>query len=152
LSGVRKGLDIEALRRKRALNVQEQNALVQHQLLQAATWFRTHLDEIPSPIREFLASRGINLHTAIDVCYTDMTSLGLDGIYSGLIITSDGRFWRWELALDENRSAIEAVEKWCDVTSKYPVSEHVRGTGKSYAFMCLTVLRQLNTIPKKRIT
>lgn len=144
LCGMKRTLDIEALSRKRQLNVQEQNALAQHGIHQAATWFRHHQQEVLRPIREFLTSRGIDLATAIDVDFEDLGMVGLDGLYSGLIVTEAGRFWRWELALNDARSAVESVEEWSEVTSEYPLSEHMPGTGKSFASMCLAVLAELN--------
>jgi hypothetical protein len=141
---MKRTLDIEALRKKRQLNVQEQNALALHRVYQTASWFRANLSEVPLPIVEFLTSGGIDLTTAVDVDFEDMTMLGLDGMYRGLIVTAEGHFWRWELALNNARSAIDSVEEWRDVTTEYPVSEHLPGTGVSYGFMCLAVLAKLN--------
>jgi len=138
---------IENLLKRRQLNVAEQNAVSQHKLLQAATWFRTHGDEIPSPIRAFLEGRSIDLATAIDFEYEDLSTVGLTGHYSGLIVTVDRRFWRWELQLNEAKSSIVSIEEWREVTDKQMLSAHMPGTGKSRGLMCLAIVAQLNSSP-----
>lgn len=137
--------DIDALRRQRQLNVQQQNALAQDAIDRAATWFRTHISEIPLPIRALLVSRGIDLSSAVDVDFEDMGTLGLQGTYRGLVVTADAHFWRWELTLDDSRTSIECIHEWVDVTHQHLPTEHAPGIGKNYAFMCLAALARLNT-------
>lgn len=136
--------DIDELRKRRQLNVQQQNLLEEDAIRKSATWFRTHLHEVPAPIRSFLAAHGIDLQSAVDVEFSDLRDVGLSGFYRGLVVTADARFWRWELLLDDAHSAIESVEEWRDVTSEHRPDDHVRGTGRNYASLCLTVLRELN--------
>ena len=141
---MKKSLDIEKLRRKRQLNVAEQNAVTRQGLFDAATWFRTNTNEVPTPVLSFLKAQGLDLSQAIDVDFEDMASVGLGGFYSGLMVTQDHHFWRWEVELDETRSNVVSVEEWCDVTCEYPISEHLPGTGMSFGSMCIDVLRELN--------
>ena len=139
--------DIERLLKRRQLNVAEQNAVSEYKLLQAATWFRAHRDEIPSPIRAFLEVRSIDLATAIDFEYEDLSAVGLVDHYSGLIVTMDRRFWRWELQLYEAKSTVVSIEEWREVTNEQKLSAHTPGTGKSQGLMCLAILAQLNLSP-----
>lgn len=138
---------IENLLKRRQLNVAEQNAVSEYKLLQAATWFRAHTHEIPSPIRAFLEARSIDLATAIDFEYEDLSAVGLIDHYSGLIVTVDRRFWRWELQLNEAKSAVVSIEEWREITDEQMLSAHMPGTGKSQGLMCLSIVAQLNLSP-----
>lgn len=101
-------------------------------------------NEVPAPVLSFLRTQGLDLSQVIEVDFEDMASVGLDGFYCGLIVTQDPYFWRWGVELDETRSKVISVEEWRDVTSEYPISERLPGTGKSFGFMCIDVLHELN--------
>lgn len=143
---MKKPIDVGSLLKKRQLNVAEQNAVAEYKLLQAATWFRTHQHEIPQPIRVFWESHSIDLRKAIDFEYEDLSAIGLDGHYGGLLVTSDKCFWRWEIVLDETREKIVAIEEWHDVTGEQVLSARMPGTGKGRGSMCLEILAQLNAV------
>jgi hypothetical protein len=144
LCGMKKLLDIDELRHKRQLNVAEQNALTRRRLLEAAMWFRANIDKVPAPVLSFLSSQRVDLSEAIDVDFEDMSVLGLSGLYRGLLITPSGSFWRREVELNDARSELASVEEWRDVTSEHPISEHLPDVGKSFGFLCLDVLREIN--------
>ena len=141
---MKKPSDIDKLRRKRQLNVTEQNALARQCILEAAMWLRANIDKVPTPVISFLRSKGVDLSEAIDVDFEDMSAMGLDGFFSGLVVTPSWSFWRWEVELNDERSELASVEEWRDVTSEYPISEHLPGVGKSFGFLCLDVLREVN--------
>lgn len=137
-------MEINVPHKKRQLNVQEQNAFAQQAIQRSAVWFRTHLSEVPWPIREFLVAHEIDLASDVDVDFEDMSSLGLEGVYRGLVVKADAQFWRWELSLDESRTSIESIGAWDDVTGQHVPNEHAPGIGKNFAFLCLEVLAKLN--------
>ena len=50
-------MDIEKLKRKRALNVQEQNALCRYRIMQEAAYWREH--GVPATIQSIFADLGL---------------------------------------------------------------------------------------------
>ena len=138
-------LNIDKLRHKRQLNVAEQNALARQGIFEAAMWFRANIDKVPTPVISFLRSKRVDLSEAIDVDFEDLSSVGLKGFFSGLVVTPSRNFWRWEVELNDEGSELVSVEEWRDVTSRHPISEHLPGVGKSFGFLCLDVLHEVNS-------
>lgn len=64
---------------------------------------------------------------------------------SGVWLTPDRRFFRFEALLSHHPAMSGAIETWEDVTATIEVNEHCRGTGKSFGWLAIEVLDELTT-------
>ncbi|WP_300433025.1 hypothetical protein [uncultured Thalassolituus sp.] len=133
-------MDIEYLKKKRQLNVQEQNALEKHRIYQEASYWRKN--GIPKGLTIALEEKGVDTAKSILLQYEqDFPGVSTD---EGIILTPDARFYEFEMDLDENRSKVIELYLWDDVTSKVEINEHKPGTGSTWGFLALEVLHELN--------
>ena len=130
----------EDLRRKRQLNVQEQNALRK----QAIVEFTCQMCD-PNGTYAWLAH--------LLVSKTALTTRGVlvdvgstpeqEGEFvSGLWLSEGQRFFEFEVMLPWQNEANPIVERWEEVTQQTETSEHVPGTGKTSGFLALEILRE----------
>ena len=133
---------ISKLSNKRQKNVQEQNFLTEDSIRTSAVWFRESSD-YPKVLIDFFEEKGVNLETDILSWHDRMPFGGPSEAFRGKWVTIDGSFFDYEVAMDEKEKNIEWFE-WEDITNETEISEHKPGTGKTYGFLCLNLLRELN--------
>jgi asparagine synthetase B (glutamine-hydrolysing) len=133
-------MDIEKLKRKRQLNVQEQNALMKHRILEEASYWRTN--GIPIGLQNALKDKGINTEKSIYLDYMqDFPGISTD---EGIVLTQDGEFYNFDLDLNASRTELIEFYEWENITSKIEVNEHKPGTGATWGFLALKVIAELN--------
>jgi len=132
--------DIERLKRKRQLNVQEQMALKKHSIKNFAQYWREN--DLPIPLMQLLASKNIDMNTSILIEYDqDYPGRNTD---EGIILTEEGKFFEFEADLDLDRTRLITLELWEDVSHRYEINGRKKGIGKTFGFLALEVLEELN--------
>ena len=133
-------MDIEKLRRKRQLNVQEQNALDKDGILNSATHWRGV--GVPIGLQRFFKTKGIQPDTSIFLDYQqNFPGMGSDW---GEVLTADGKFFSFEMDLSEDRTKIVELFEWADITETIEINESKPGTGATRGYLALEVLSELN--------
>jgi hypothetical protein len=133
-------MDIEKLNKKRQLNVQEQNSLMKHRILQEALYWRKN--GIPAGLRVALESKGINTEKSIYLNYEqDFPGISTD---EGTILTPNGEFYEFEMDLNNTRTELFEFYSLENITSSTEINEHKAGTGATWGFLALQVLAELN--------
>lgn len=133
-------MDIEKLKKKRQLNVEEQNAVMKHGILREALYWRNN--GIPLGLRTALESKGINTEKSIYLNYDqDFPGVSTD---EGTVITPNGEFYKFKVDLGNSRSELVEFYSWENITVNTEIQEHRAGTGATWGFMALQVLAKLN--------
>ena len=133
-------MDIEKLKKKRQLNVQEQNTLDKFRIYREASIWRNN--GIPIGLKSALEEKGIDTDKCIFLHYAqDFPGVSTD---EGTVLTPDGRFYEFEMDLNVNRTEVVEFYYWKDVTSKVDINEHKPGTGATWGFLALEVISELN--------
>ena len=63
-------------------------------------------------------------------------------LYSGYWLTTDERFYRFEILVTRQAPVTAQVEKWEEATAGVEVKPRQPGTGKSFGFIAIEVLRE----------
>ncbi|MEA5673969.1 hypothetical protein VA602_21850 [Pseudomonas sp. MH2] len=132
-------MDIDRLLKKRQLNVQEQNTLVAHRLMETAkAWL---VRGIPVALKHYGESKGIRWSETI-VLNLEVDFPGMPNLY-GLLLTHAERFIAFEIDTDGTHRYVESVSQWEDVSASQDYALRKRGTGKGFAAIALQVRREL---------
>lgn len=124
-------------------NVQVQNSVTRERIRKEALWHRSHVT-YPDSIRRFFEGSGIHPEKDILVDYDEpVPNLEEQENYEGVWVTIERQFISFEIKLGTTLE-IESVVRWQDVTELLDISAHKRGTGKTYWWLCLEVLGELN--------
>ncbi len=136
---------LQRLQKRRQLNVQEQNALTRQKVLVYAQAFRAH-EAIFAWVRQALVESRINPEEGILISASSVPCGG--GYEAGYAqwLTSDGRFYDFEVTLRLGTQALTSVDSVVEVTGKTSVSRHERGSGKSLGALALEVLAELSGV------
>ncbi len=133
-------MDIEKLKNKRQLNVQEQNALHKHRIYQEASYWRNN--GIPVGLSSALTGKGLDTDKSIFLQYEqDFPGISTD---EGTVLTPEGRFFEFEIDLNTKRTEVVEFYRLEDVTSKIEINRHKPGTGSTWGFLALEVISELN--------
>ena len=133
-------MDIEKLKTKRQLNVQEQNALDKHRIFEEAFYWRTN--GIPVGLKKALERKGIDTDNCIYLQYEqDFHGVSTD---EGTVLTPEGKFYEFEMDLNKDRTEVVEFYLWEEVTSKIEINKHKLGTGSTWGFLALEVISELN--------
>lgn len=132
-------MDISRLSRKRQLNVQEQNALVEHRIYLTASYWRDN--ELPRALFEYGIKREITWDKSV-ILHLEKDFPGMPSLI-GTILTDKGRFVEFELETDETHAQLRSVELWEDITEQQNFSTHNKGKGIGYGALALTVQSKL---------
>lgn len=125
-------------REPRQLNVQQQNASVEHSLrAEASYWRRTG---VPPTLAKVGVERGIQWERSI-VIELGIDFPGMPSIF-GELVTQDQRF----IAFEIDMTGAVLVERWEDITNVQNFNEHNRGTGVGRGALALKVLRELSVL------
>ena len=121
-------------------SVQQQNALTLAAIKQTAAWWRAR--PLPDALRQCAASHGVALDTAImldlQLAFPDLP------LVCGKLLSADGRFIHFEMDLDDDLRALPGSVAWDDISARFDLAAHKRGTGVGYGVLCKKVLQELN--------
>jgi len=133
-------MDIEKLKNKRQLNVQEQNALDKYRIYREASYWRN--SSIPVGLKSALEEKGIDTEKSIYLQYEqDFPGVNTD---EGTVLTPEGRFYEFEMDLNTTRTEVVEFYLWEEITSRVEINEHKPGTGSTWGFLALEVISELN--------
>lgn len=62
----------------------------------------------------------------------------------GKLLSADGHFIHFEMDLDDNLRPLPGSVAWDDISARYDLAAHKRGTGVGYGELCKQVLQELN--------
>lgn len=136
--------DIEFLKKKRQVNVQEQNSLTKHTIMQFAVDFRKSRN-LPEALIKFFEENGIDTNLSILTWHDTMSFGGSTEAYRGEWLTQDKQFYSYEITLDPNDEFIDDVLQWENITDEVDLNQHSKGIGKTSGWLCIEVLNELNS-------
>ncbi len=132
--------NIEQLKNQRRLNVQEQTIVKKDSILQEAKFWRDN--EVPEPLKNVFIKNGIEIEKSIILEYKqDFPGISTD---EGIILSEEGKFYEFDMDLNLDRTALIELYSFIDVSDRFMVEEHQKGIGKTYGFIAMEVLRELN--------
>lgn len=131
--------DIERLKKKRQLNVQEQNTLTEYGLRTEASYWRSHA--LPKALYDEGLARGIDWDNSI-ILDLDIDFPGMPSLF-GILLSQEETFIRFEIGTDEEHKNVLTVEEWSDWTSKQNLNLHNRGKGMGWGAQALIIRREL---------
>ena len=132
-------MDIETLKRKRKKSVQDQNAISKHQILTAVQWWANG-NKLPKLIESMAEKEGISRRSAILVEATS-GPVCCEHSYSGCFLSNNREFWSYNLDLNADETEIEHLKHWGKVDIE--VNQYQKGTGKSFGFLCIEILNEI---------
>lgn len=132
-------MEISRLLRKRQLNVQEQNAVTEHELYKTASYWREN--GLPHALLEYGKKQGLSWNRTI-VLNLEIDFPGMPKLF-GTILTDKGRFIDFELDTDEAHAELNSVDLWQDITDLQNFSTHNKGNGIGYGALALGVHSKL---------
>lgn len=124
----------------RQQNVRQQNAIAEAHLRSGANHWRA--TPWPVALRRAAQARGVNCDRAI-VIRLEIDFPGMPRLF-GQLLTSEGRFIRFEMETDVQHLVVEGEVEWDDVTDEQNLSPHNRGIGAGLGAIALKVLEELN--------
>ena len=136
--------NLEKIKRIRSKNTYQQNLIIHESIKKVAIYYRNNSHDIPSPIRKLFKQKQIDLSQSIVLDFQDYSLLGIDHVYTGLIMTDVYSFFFFEVELSDDEQHIEKVTSWENVTSDYPINDRQPGIQKTYGFLAIEVLKELS--------
>ena len=133
-------MDIQRVKRKKRKNVQEQNAVLRDNIIQCARWFQDSPDEFAWLI-DILQKRGLSAKKGLLVNIHVIPEQEGDA-WRGFWLTREQRFYEFYVMRSRNDDSVLEVEEWNDVTESFPATAHARGTGKSWTFLALELMKE----------
>lgn len=122
-------------------NVQEQNLETRSRILHCAREFQA------DPRRFFWLVHALHAHSLLPAagilvrCEEVPDQEGM--VLRGCWLTDAGEFFDFSVLVPWQKDEPPVVEDWREVTAKTPVSAHQPGTGKSFGWLALDVLREV---------
>lgn len=135
-------IDIGKLKNQRRLNVQEQITVKKDSILNEAKYWRDN--GIPQPLEKIFKEHGIEVERSIMLEYEqDFPGISTD---EGIVLAQDGKFYKFDADLNTNRTELVELYAFIEVSDRFEVNEHKKGIGKTYGFLAMEVLKELNKI------
>ena len=132
--------NIEKLKNQRRLNVQEQIAVRKDSILKEAKYWRDN--GVPEPLRKVFTENGIEIEKSIMIEYEqDFPGISTD---EGMILTEKGKFYEFDVDLNKDRTELIELYSFVDVSDRFEIEEYRKGIGKTYGFIAMEVLNELN--------
>ena len=132
--------NIEKLKNQRRLNVKEQIALKKDSILKEAKYWREN--GVPKPLIKVFNENGIEIEESIIIEYEqDFPGISTD---EGIILTEKGKFYEFDADLNDDRTKLIELYSFVDVSDRFEIEEHKKGIGKTYGFIAMEVLKELN--------
>lgn len=131
---------IKKLKKQRRHNTQEQMALMSERLRQEALHWRKN--GLPGPLQQVMQARGIDLHQSIFFDY-DQNLPGMETDV-GIILTAAGKFYRFEVNLNAERTELVELSLFKDVSNQFALVNNQKGIPKTLGQLALDILKDLN--------
>ena len=132
--------NIDKLKSKRRLNVQEQIAVKKDKIQSVAKYWRTN--GISNPLAQVFKEKGIDIDKSIILDYEqDFPGNSSD---EGIVLTPEGTFFEFDADLNSDRTELIELYSLIDVSDRFEIEEHKKGIGKTYGFLAMEVLKELN--------
>ena len=139
---MKKGIEtnIDKLKTQRRLNVQEQIAIRRDQIHSEANYWRTH--GIPNPLKLVFMEKGIDIDKSIMLDYEqDFPGISTD---VGMVLTLDGNLYEFDADLNPNRTELIELYSFTQISERFEINENKKGIGKTYGYLAIEVLKELN--------
>lgn len=134
-------MDIYKLKKKRQKNVQEQNTIRKHSIYKEAIYWKTNI--VPTVLINLLIEKGINTDLCIFLDYEqDFPGISTD---EGIVLTVDGKFFKFEMDLNSDRTKLVEFYLWKDITADTEIIKSKKGTGATWGWLALEVLNEINS-------
>ncbi|MDX8122339.1 hypothetical protein SKZ59_11175 [Janthinobacterium sp. GMG2] len=124
----------------RQYSVQQQNAQTLAAIKQTAAWWRAR--PVPDALCQYAASHGVALSAAL-MLDLRLAYPGMPAVY-GKLLSADGHFIHFEMDLDDALCPLPGSVAWDDISARYDLAAHKRGTGVGYGELCKKVLQEMN--------
>ena len=63
---------------------------------------------------------------------------------NGIILTKEGKFIEFDMDLNKERTELIELYIWKDITQRYEINAKKKGIGKTYGYLAMEVLKELN--------
>ena len=131
---------IARLTKQRRLNVQEQIAVKKDSVLKEAKYWRDN--GVPEPLMKVITEYGIEIEKSLILEYEqDYPGLSTD---EGMIVTEEAKFYEFIADLNSDRTELIELYSFVDVSDRFEIEQHKKGIGKTYGFIAMEVLKELN--------
>ncbi len=131
---------IARLTKQRRLNVQEQIAVKKDSVLKEAKYWRDN--GVPEPLMKVITEYGIEIEKSLILEYEqDYPGLSTD---EGMILTEEAKFYEFIADLNSDRTELIELYSFVDVSDRFEIEQHKKGIGKTYGFIAMEVLKELN--------
>jgi hypothetical protein len=135
-------MDIERLRKKRQLNVQEQNAFASEKIVQCAFAYRNRARHLVW-VRQALLQESVDSEAGILAQASSVPCGGREEAAYATWVSADCRFFAIEATISLETHALISVDSFRDVTDCTTIDDHQKGQGKSFGYLALEVLAEL---------
>jgi hypothetical protein len=132
-------MDIEKLRRKKQLNVQEQNELVRQSILETAQSFQSGKRQFLW-IRLALEQLGYDAKQGMLASISSMPCGGVEEAAYACWVTSLGRVFEIDATIQHGSDVLISVDRFEDVTEVAVTTR--RGTGKAFGLLATESLAE----------
>lgn len=138
-------MDVDKLRNKRQLNVQEQNFLTRQQMLDCA---RAYARREPAVawVESALALNGIDPCRGVLVKAASVPCGGDEESAYAEWVGEDRQFYSIEATIRTRTHNLISVEECKNVTASRAITAHEPGIGKSVGCLALEVLEQIRSV------
>lgn len=136
-------LNIEQLRNKRQLTVQEQNLLKKHSILRTALSFRANKEPWVNSVlqlKQLNPQQGILVECSSVICGEQVE------FASAIWLSVNQVFYSMEAIITASPYELIELECFADITTKISISSHEKGIGKSFGALALEVLVELEAV------
>ena len=131
---------IARLTKQRRLNVQEQIAVKKDSVLKEAKYWRDN--GVPEPLMKVITEYGIEIEKSLILEYEqDYPGISTD---EGMIVTEEAKFYEFIADLNSDRTELIELYSFVDVSDRFEIEQHKKGIGKTYGFIAMEVLKELN--------
>lgn len=134
-------MEIERLRKKRQLNVQEQNALAREKIVQCASAYRNREPHLVW-VGQALLQKGVDPEAGILAQASSVPCGGREEAGYATWVSVDCRFFAIEATISMETHALISVDSFQDVTDGTTIDSHQKGQGKSFGYLALEILAE----------
>jgi hypothetical protein len=140
-------MDIERLRKKRQLNVQEQNALAKEKIFKCALAYR---DGEPRLVwmRRALLQKGVDPESGMLAQASSVPCGGREEAAYAMWVGADSRFFSIEATISMDTHMLISVDSFLDVTNGTTLDGHQKGQGKSFGCLALEVFNEIQQVAR----
>jgi len=135
-------MDQEKLKKKKQLNVQEQNTLEKNNIRECALAFRMGNPRV-AWVRHALSAATLNPDDGILLSATTVPCGGYEETAYAEWLAKDRQFYTIEATTSLGESTLISLDLVKNVTESTDVSRHVRGKGMSFGCLAIEVLKEL---------